>query len=84
MEEQERLNNQILTIDESGICCDEGNGRVISHYTWSAFIKCIDMPDAYVFLPSPNSFVRVPKASLSQAEIELLLQWSGAIPNRER
>ncbi|MBW8869282.1 MAG: YcxB family protein [Acidobacteriales bacterium] len=84
IEEQQRLSNQTLTIDESGISCDEGNGRVTSHYTWNAFIECIDTPDAYLFLPSSNSFVRVPEESLSQSEIELLLQWSGATPKCER
>ncbi|MGO4518356.1 YcxB family protein [Terriglobus sp. 2YAB30_2] len=84
MEEEAGLNDQVLTIDESGIFSDRGNGQVTAHFAWSAFIKCIDMSDAYVFLPSPNGFVRVPKEPLSQAEVELLLRWSGATPNCER
>ena len=79
-EEQGALNDQVLTIDESGISCDVGNGQVTSHHTWKAFNKRIDMSDAYVFLPSPNSFVRVPKEPLSLSEVELVLQWSSSIP----
>ncbi|HKN22661.1 MAG TPA: hypothetical protein VJX73_14655 [Terracidiphilus sp.] len=80
-EEQEMLNAQVLTISESGISCDRVNGQVTSHYTWQAFIKRIDMPDAFVFLPSPNSFVRVPKEMLSSSECELIWQWSSTVPN---
>jgi hypothetical protein len=79
-EEQELLNNQILSIDESGIACDRGNGQATSHYTWNAFIKRIDMPDAYVFLLSPNSFIRVPKEMLATSDLELVCQWSATVP----
>jgi len=82
-EEQETLNDQILTIDESGISCERAGGKVTSHHNWNAFIKRIDMPDAYVFLPSPNSFIRVPKEMLSTAQLELVWQWSSnnELPN---
>lgn len=79
-EEQEVLNDQILTVEESGISCDRGNGKVTSHYAWSAFMKRIDLPDAYVFLPSPNSFIRVPKEMLPPSDLELVRQWSSGIP----
>jgi hypothetical protein len=79
-EEQERLNQQVFSIDESGISCDEVNGQATSHHTWQAFIKRIDMPDAFVFLPSPNSFFRVPKDMLSSFERELVWQWSSTVP----
>lgn len=80
LEEQEALNNQVLTIDELGITCVVGHGQITSHHSWEAFTKCIDMFDAYVFLPSPNTFVRVPKEPLSLSEMELILRWSSAIP----
>jgi hypothetical protein len=79
-EEKETLNNQIFTINESGISSDMGNGKATSHHTWNAFIKRIDMPDAFIFLPSPNSFIRVPKEVLPSSELELVRKWSSLIP----
>lgn len=79
-EEQERLNQQVLTIDESGISCDQVNGQATSHHAWQAFVKRIDMPDAFVFLPSPNSFFRVPKELLTSSDCELIWQWSATVP----
>ena len=79
-EEQERLNQQVFTIDESGISCDQVNGQATSHHTWQAFVKRIDMPDAFVFLPSPNGFFRVPKALLTSSDRELIWQWSSTVP----
>jgi hypothetical protein len=79
-EEQEKLNSQVFTIDESGISCDEGNGQATSHRTWQSFIKRIDMPDAFVFLPSPNSFIRVPKEMLELSDRELIWEWSATVP----
>jgi hypothetical protein len=83
-EEQELLNNQTLTVDESGIACDGCNGQATSHHTWKAFIKRIDMPDAYVFLPSPNSFIRVPKEMLPVSDLELVWRWSAMVPTAEQ
>ena len=80
-EEQEFLNNQIMTIDQAGIACEMGGGKATTHYTWVAFIKRIDLPDAYVFLPSPNSFVRVPKQALPLSDLELVGQWSSIVPS---
>ena len=82
-EEQEVLNDQVLTVDESGISCETGDGRATSHHTWSAFIKRIDLPDAYIFLPSPNSFIRVPKEMLPSSDLELVRQWSSAVPTAD-
>lgn len=79
-EEQETLNGQVLTIDESGISCDQANGQATSHQTWRALMRRIDMPDAFVFLPSPNSFVRVPKEMLPLSDRELIWQWSSTVP----
>jgi hypothetical protein len=79
-EEQEKLNQQVLTIDESGISCDQANGQATSHHSWQAFIRRIDMPDAFVFLPSPNSFVRVPKEMLAPSDREVILRWSSTVP----
>ena len=78
-EEQGTLNDQILTITESGISCERAGGKVTSHHNWNAFRKRIDMPDAYVFLPSPNSFIRIPKELLTPAQLELVWQWSSSI-----
>jgi hypothetical protein len=33
-QEQETLNNQVLTIDESGISCDRVDGQATSHHAW--------------------------------------------------
>jgi hypothetical protein len=79
-EEQETLNSLVLTIDESGISCDQVNGQATSHQTWQAFIKRIDMPDAFLFLLSPNSFIRVPKEILPSSDRELIWQWSSTVP----
>jgi hypothetical protein len=79
-EEQEWLSNQVLTIDESGITCDMSDGQATSHHTWRAFIKRIDTPDAYIFLPSPNGFIRVPKELLTSSDLDLVRQWSSTIP----
>jgi hypothetical protein len=81
-DEQVKLNDQVLTIDESGISCNQGDGQGVSHQTWQAFIHYIDMPDAFVFLPSPNTFVRVPKETLTPSEHHLIREWSSAIPRR--
>ena len=75
-EEQDFLNNQLMTIDQSGIAFDMDAGKVSTHHTWTSFIKRIDLPDAYLFLPSPNSFIRVPKQSLSLSDLELVWRWS--------
>lgn len=80
-EEQDVLNDQIMTIDQSGIACDMGGDKVSTHHTWAAFIKRIDLPDAYVFLPSPNSFIRVPKQALPLSDLELVRQWSSIVPS---
>lgn len=79
-EEQSRLNDQILTVDESGISCNRGNGETVSFHAWKAFIHSIDMPDAFVFLPSPNTFVRVPKETLTSSECDLIREWSSVVP----
>jgi hypothetical protein len=68
-EEQAMLNDQILTIDESGISTVRANGDVTSHHCWNAFIYWIEMPDAMVFLPTPNTFIRVPLGELTAAEV---------------
>jgi len=81
-QEQSKLNDQVLTVDESGICCRRGNGDTVSNYTWAAFIHRIDMADAFVFLPSPDRFVRVPKETLTPAECDLIREWSAAIPRK--
>ena len=83
VDEQESLNNQVLNIDESGISCNAGDGLAISHHTWDAFRKRIDLPDAYLFLPTPNSFIRVPKDILPTADLELIWQWSSAVKTVE-
>jgi hypothetical protein len=80
-DEQAKLNDQVLTIDESGIACDQGNGQAKSHLTWQAFIRLVDVADAFVFLPSPNTFVRVPKETLTAADQELIRKWSSIVPN---
>jgi hypothetical protein len=79
-QEQAKLNDQILAIDETGISCNQGDGQAVSHQTWRAFILCIDTPDAFVFLPSPNTFVRVPKTTLTPSEQDLIRQWGLAVP----
>jgi hypothetical protein len=79
-DEEARLNDQILIIDESGISSTQGNGTVSSHFTWQAFIRLIEAADAFIFLPSPNTFIRVPKKMVTSEEQELIKQWSAAIP----
>jgi hypothetical protein len=79
-DEEARLNDQVLIIDESGISSDQGNGTVTSRFTWQAFMKLIDTTDAFVFLPTPNSFIRVPKKMLTSADQELVRKWSFAVP----
>ena len=51
-----------------------------SHHRWQAFIKRIEMPDAFVFLSSPNHFIRVPKDALSSSDREHILHWSSTVP----
>jgi hypothetical protein len=80
-DEQAKLNDQVLTIDESGVSCDQGNGQIISKHTWQAFIKRIEMSDAFIFLPSPNSFVRVPKEVLTPSDHQLIWEWSSTVPS---
>ncbi|MGC1969250.1 MAG: YcxB family protein [Candidatus Acidiferrales bacterium] len=80
-DEQARLNDQVLTIDESGISCDQGNGQATSHLTWQAFTRLIDVADAFVFLPSPNTFARVPKETLTPSDQELIRTWSSTVPH---
>jgi hypothetical protein len=79
-DEQAKLNDQVLTIDESGISCNQADGQATSHLTWQAFTRLIDVPDAFVFLPSPNTFVRVPKETLTVADQELIRKWSSTVP----
>ena len=79
-DEQATLNDQVFMIDELGIACDETNGKLTSHYTWGAFVSCIDMADAFLFLLSPNRFVRIPKETLSESDRERIEQWSSRIP----
>ena len=80
VEEQSRLNGQILAVDQSGIACDQIDSNATSHQKWQSFLKRIDMPDAFVFLSSPNHFVRVPKEMLSSSDRESIWQWSSTIP----
>jgi hypothetical protein len=81
-EEEPALNDQVLTINESGISCVRGNGRVTSHHSWSAFIYCIRMPDATIFLPTPNTYIRVPATVLTPADDQKIREWSSAIPRK--
>jgi hypothetical protein len=78
-DEQAKLNDQVLTIDVSGISCNQGNGQATSHHTWQAFANYIDMPDAFIFLPSPNTFIRVPKETLTPSDHHLITEWSSSI-----
>jgi hypothetical protein len=81
-EEQDTLSNQVITIDESGIFCSSEDERSRSHYDWRAFVYYIDMPDAFVFLPSPNTFVRIPKDLLTPSDDQAIRDWSRALPRR--
>jgi hypothetical protein len=81
-EEEPTLNDQVLTIDESGISCIRRNGQVTSHHSWNAFIYCIEMPDAMIFLPTPNSFIRVPTELFTPSDDQKIREWSSAIPRR--
>jgi hypothetical protein len=78
-QEQALLNDQVLTIDESGIVCDLSKGKGTIRYTWQLFVSCIDLADAYLFLQTPNSFVRVPKETLTQTDKENIEVWSASI-----
>jgi len=82
-EEEQFLNGQLLTVDESGITCDRIDGQATSHNSWQSLTKRIDTPDAYIFLPSPNSFIRVPKEFLSKSDLELIWKWSSMVPAAE-
>lgn len=79
-EEQEKLNGQVLTIDEAGISCDQIDGQATAYYRWPGFTKRMDRPDEFLFLPSPNSFVRIPKERLELSDRELIWQWSSMVP----
>lgn len=79
-EEQRTLNSHVFAIDEEGISCDNVDGQSTSRYTWLAFMRRIDTPDAFIFLLSPNSFVRVPKEMLSLSDREFVWQWSSKVP----
>jgi len=81
-EEQARLNDQVFTIDESGISCDQSNGKETSKYNWQAFATRVDLPDASIFLLSPNCFVRIPTDTLNPTDRELIEKWSASIPRR--
>jgi hypothetical protein len=81
-EEEFALNDNVLTIDDSGISCTRGNGLVGSHYRWAALIYFIEMPDALLFMPTPNSFVRVPKQDLSASDDQKIREWSAVIPRK--
>jgi hypothetical protein len=81
-EEEPALNDQVLTIDESGISCVQGNGQVTSHHRWTAFAYYIEMPDALIFLPSPNSFIRVPTKVLTPADGQRIREWSSSVPKK--
>ncbi len=82
-EEQSMLDGQVLTVDESGIACDLINGHASSHHTWRAFTKRIEMPDAFVFLSSPNHFIRIPKETLPSSDCDRIRQWSSTIPTSD-
>ena len=75
-----KLNDQVLTLDESGISYDQSNGLMICHYSWRAFACWIDMPDAFLFLPSTRSFVRVPKEGLTEEDQAQIREWSSSVP----
>jgi hypothetical protein len=80
IEEAANLNSQIFEIEESGLACAQADSRATSHYSWRAFIKRLDLPDAFVFLLSPNTFIRVPKETLSGSDRELIWSWSSHLP----
>jgi hypothetical protein len=81
-EEQPALNDQVLTIEESGITSDRGNGQISLHCRWDAFIYSIELPDAMIFLPTPNTFVRIPRADLSPSDDQRIREWSSGIPRK--
>ncbi|HEY2861587.1 MAG TPA: hypothetical protein VGJ21_24475 [Terracidiphilus sp.] len=81
-EEEFALNDQVLTIDQSGISYVRGNGQATSHHRWDAFLYSTEMPDAIVFLPTPNTFIRVPKQHLSAADDQSIREWSAGIPKK--
>lgn len=75
------MNGQKMKIDEYGIS-GSGADDVFSYsYAWSAFQLCIEMPDGYLFLPTPDTFVRIPSESLTVEQRREILVWSGSVPH---
>jgi hypothetical protein len=77
--QKKQLNGQIMDIDDSGINGQWGNGDSNYQYKWSAFETFLDLPDAFLFLPNPVSFVRVPKESLSFEDQLTIKSWAEKI-----
>lgn len=73
--QEKQLNGQQMEISEAGISGEWANGDLTYDYKWSAFERCIDLPDAFLFLPNSVSFVRIPKDSLSAEEQQHIRQW---------
>jgi hypothetical protein len=76
--EQKRFNGHPMEIDEAGIrgqCSGEHWLNTYS-YGWPAFFRRLDLPDAYLFLYTPNCYIRVPIDCLTESECASLLLWS--------
>ena len=78
--QEKQLNGQQMEILEAGISGQTADSNISYHYNWSAFERTIELPDALLFLPNSQTFVRVPKASLNSDEVQEMMRWAASKP----
>ena len=81
---KDAMNGQKMKVDELGISGSGGENAFSYSYKWSAFQRCIEVPDGYLFLPTPDTFVRIPFESLSIEQRRQILVWSSSISHSLR
>jgi hypothetical protein len=67
-----------MTIGPSGLDYERRDGTANTQYRWDAFETWIEKPDAFLLMPSLQSFVRIPKDKLTEAEQAEIRTWIAA------
>ena len=75
-EERDRLNGQILHLHAKGVTGTHTGGHYITEETWQAFTRRLDFPEKWLFLRSPDSYLRITKP----ADRQCILDWSAGVP----
>lgn len=71
-----------MTLSPAGMHFERKNGTAKVDYTWDAFESWMERPDMILVIPGPQSFIRIPKEKLTDAEQYEVRGWLSAASKR--